>query len=248
MTFKCIKKILFNRIEFLDIDIKEFDKLILNNGLFVFPSGPGLATIDKDTVYHKSLINADYVFFDSGFFVLLLKFLKKIKVKKFSGYLFLKNFFYYLRKNKNITILCIDPDKKKSLSNSLYLKSLGNNKVYSYIAPFYNVNKIHDKELLLKIELYKPDIVITNIGGGTQEVLGYYIKQNIKYKIKIFCTGAAISFFTGEQAPINSFIDKLYVGWLLRIFHNPKIFLMRYFKSIRLFKIVYLTKVKIIDQ
>ena len=30
--------------------------------------------------------------------------------------------------------------------------------------------------------------------------------------------------------------------------HNPKIFLIRYFKSIRLFKIVYLTKVKIIDQ
>ena len=34
--------------------------------------------LDKDSVYHKSLVNADYVFFDSGFFVLLLRLLKNI--------------------------------------------------------------------------------------------------------------------------------------------------------------------------
>ena len=58
-----MEKIIFNKIKFLNIDIKEFEKLILNNGLFVFPSGPGLANIDKDNVYHESLINADFVFF-----------------------------------------------------------------------------------------------------------------------------------------------------------------------------------------
>jgi len=245
MAFKYIKKILFNRIEFLDIDIKEFDKLILNNGLFVFPSGPGLATIDKDTVYHKSLINADYVFFDSGFFVLLLKFLKKIKVKKFSGYLFLKKLFHYLKKNPNLSILCVDPDKRKSLSNSLLLKSLGIKRAYSYIAPKYNIKKIHDIDLLSKIELYKPDIVITNIGGGTQEILGSYIKKNTKFNIKIFCTGAAISFFTGEQAKVNETLDKIYIGWLVRIIFNPIVFLPRYLKAIRLFGIVFNSEIKI---
>lgn len=240
-----MEKIIFNKIKFLNIDIKEFEKLILNNGLFVFPSGPGLATIDKDNVYHESLINADFVFFDSGYFVLLLRFLKNIKVKKFSGYLFLKNLFHYLKKKPNISILCIDPDKTKSLSNSLFLKSLGVNKVYSYIAPFYDNKKIQDSELLSKIEFYKPDIVITNIGGGTQEILGSYIKEKTKFNIKIFCTGAAISFFTGEQAPVGYYTDKFSMGWLLRIIYKPKIFLKRYFNSIRLFKLVYYSDAKI---
>lgn len=240
-----MEKIIFNKIKFLNIDIKEFEKLILNNGLFVFPSGPGLATIDKDNVYHESLINADFVFFDSGYFVLLLRFLKNIKVKKFSGYLFLKNLFHYLKKNSNISILCIDPDKTKSLSNSLFLKSLGVNKVYSYIAPFYDNKKIQDAELLSKIKFYKPDIIITNIGGGTQEILGSYIKQKTKFNIKIFCTGAAISFFTGEQAPVGYYTDKFSMGWLLRIIYKPKIFLKRYFNSIRLFKLVYYSDVKV---
>lgn len=240
-----MKKILFNKIKFLNIDKDEFDKLILNNGLFVFPSGPGLATIDKDNVYHESLINADYVFFDSGYFVLLLRYLKNLKVKKFSGYLFLKNLFQYFKKNPNIKILCVDPNKKESLSNSIFLKSLGVEKVYSYIAPFYDNKKIQDAELLSKIELYKPDIVITNIGGGIQEILGSYIKEKTKFNIKIFCTGAAISFFTGEQAPVGYYTDKFSMGWLLRIIYKPKIFLKRYFNSIRLFKLVYYSDVKI---
>ena len=93
-----MKEIFFKKVRFLNINIEEFDRLILNNGLFVFPSGPGLATINKDNNYHESLMNADFVFFDSGYFVLLLRFLKNLKVKKFSGYLFLKKLFHYLKK------------------------------------------------------------------------------------------------------------------------------------------------------
>ena len=47
-----------------------------------------------------SLRKADLVFFDSGLFVLLLRFFKNIDVLKFSGYKFLKLFFNYLRQNK----------------------------------------------------------------------------------------------------------------------------------------------------
>lgn len=240
-----MKEIFFKKVRFLNINIEEFDRLILNNGLFVFPSGPGLATINKDNNYHELLMNADFVFFDSGYFVLLLRFLKNLKVKKFSGYLFLKKLFNYLKKNQNLSILCVDPDKRKSLSNSLFLKSLGIKKVYSYIAPIYSIKKIHDIELLSKIELYKPDIVITNIGGGTQEILGSYIKKNTKFNTKIFCTGAAISFFTGEQAKVNETLDKIYLGWFVRIIFNPIVFLPRYLKAIRLFWIVFNSQIKI---
>ena len=81
-----------------------FKKYIVKKGLFVFPAGPALASIDKSQKYHESLRKADLVFFDSGFLVLLLKVFKNISVNKFSGYKFLNLFFDYLRKNKNKSI------------------------------------------------------------------------------------------------------------------------------------------------
>ena len=91
-----ITKVIFRRIKFENIYPKNFNKYIVKKGLFVFPAGPALATIDKSKKYHESLIKADIVFFDSGFFVLLLKFLKNLSVIKFSGYRFLDLFFNYL--------------------------------------------------------------------------------------------------------------------------------------------------------
>ena len=245
MTFKCIKNIFFYKIKFLDIDTKEFDKLISNKGLFVFPSGPGLATLDKDSVYHKSLVNADYVFFDSGFFVLLLRLLKNIGVEKFSGYKFLNLFFMYLKLHKNKSIFCIDPNINYSNSNKKYLKKLGLKKIHNYVAPFYNTKKLIDKSLISKINKAKPDFIMTNIGGGVQEILGLYLKKNLKNKTTIICTGGAISFFTKDQAPINSFIDQIYLGWFVRLLFNPIIFWKRYLYALKLFPMVLFNKIDV---
>ena len=105
-----IKKIKFKKIFFSNFYEKDFLKIINTNGFFVFPSGPGLATLNDNETYRKSLQNADLVFFDSGYFVLLLKILKNISVKKFSGYLFLNLLFKYFKKNKNVKILSVDPN------------------------------------------------------------------------------------------------------------------------------------------
>ena len=105
-----ISKIIFKKITFKNVDYKKFHKIIIKKGLFVFPAAPALANIEKSNVYYNSLKKADFVFFDSGFFVLLLKFLKNINVDKFSGYKFLNLFFIYLKKNKKKKLLCIDPN------------------------------------------------------------------------------------------------------------------------------------------
>ena len=73
-----VSKIIFKEIKFYNIDFKRFNKYITKNGLFVFPAGPALALINKSSNYYQSIRKADLVFFDSGFFVLLLKVLKNI--------------------------------------------------------------------------------------------------------------------------------------------------------------------------
>ena len=234
-----MKKIIFKKINFIDFQNSDFDKIIKKKKLFVFPSGPGLASIDKSKKYYISLQKADFIFFDSGLFVLLLILFKNIKVKKFSGYKFLKLFFNYLLKNKNKSVFCIEPNYKISISNKKYFKKLGIKKIYNFLAPNYDPENLVDKKLLKKLNKIKPNFIITNIGGGTQEILGLYLKKNLKFKTKILCTGGAISFFTGDQAPIGIIMDKLFLGWLVRIIYSPRIFLLRYIKALNLIRIFF---------
>lgn len=241
-----MSKILFKNIIFNNINHKDFAKIISKKGFYTFPSGPGIASINSNKKYHNSLKKADLVFFDSGFFVLLLKIFKNINVTKFSGYKFLFYFFNFLKKNKKKSIFCIDPNIKFSKSNKKFLKKLGIKKIYNYVAPNYDPKKIEDNNLIIKINKFKPNYVITNIGGGTQEILGYYLKKNLKVKTTILCTGGAISFFTGDQAPINNFIDRFYLGLLVRLFYNPIIFYKRFFYALRLLPMVITNNIKVI--
>ena len=242
-----IRKVIFKGIKFNNLNAKNFNKYILKKGLFVFPAGPALASIDQSKNYYESIKKADLVFFDSGFFVLLLKLLKNISVHKFSGYKFLNLFFNYLKKNKHKSVLCIDPNLRFSKSNRNFLKSLRIKKIYNYLAPEYKLKNLSDKKLLKLIKKIKPDYILTNIGGGKQEILGFYLKKNLKFKTTILCTGAAISFFTKDQAPINNLVDELYLGWFLRLVFNPLIFSKRYFYSLKLIPMLIFDRIKTIN-
>ncbi len=243
-----VKSIIFKKIKFNNISYKEFNKCIIKKGLFVFPAGPALATIESSTNYFKSIRKAKFVFFDSGFFVLLIKIFKNIDVTKFSGYKFLVLFFEYLKKNKEKKIFFIDPNTKFLKSNKKYIKKIGIKKIYNYLAPHYDINNLSDKKLLKLINKFKPDYIVVNLGGGTQEVLGLYIKDKLKFQTTILCTGAAISFFTKDQAPINDFIDRYYLGWLVRLIFNPLTFFKRYMIGLKLIPMVIFSKIKVINR
>ena len=243
-----IKKIKFKNISFNNFDKIKFNIIIKKKGYYTFPSGPGIASINSSKEYYNSLRKANYVFFDSGFFVLLLRIFKNVKVSRFSGYKFLFLFFEFLKLNKNKSVFCIDPNSNYSKSNKKFLKKLGLKKIFNFVAPKYNPKNLSDQKLINKINKTKPDFVLTNIGGGIQEILAYELNKKLKRKTIILCTGGAISFFTGDQAPINNLVDKLYLGWLVRIFFNPIIFTKRYFYALKLIPMVIFNTVKTINE
>ncbi len=232
---------IFN-INFIDANYKTIKSLLDKGGLLVLPSGPGLATINDNTKYHNSLKNADIALFDSGYLCLLLRILKGIKVRKFSGFKFLNELLSSLSKKNKKKIYLIDPSYKQSIINKNYLQSKKINKVYQYVSPIYKKNRIYDLKLLNKINKTKPKYIMINLGGGTQEVLGSYLKKNLNYKPSIICTGAAISYFTKQQAPLTSFLDNIYLGWLIRIIFNPIVFIPRYLSAFKLFFLLLNTK------
>jgi len=239
MKKKKIRKIF--KINFIDADYDTIKNLLDRGGLLVVPSGPGLATIGTNAAhyYYKALKNADIAIFDSGYLCLLLRILKNIRVERFSGLIFIKKFILDLKKDYKNSIFLINPSHQESRINNKYLKSKNIKRIHHYVAPMYNKKKIIDLKLLNRINKIRPKYILINLGGGVQEILGYYLKRNLNYKPSIICTGAAIAFLTKKQAPIPVFIDKVYLGWLVRIIFNPRIFLPRYLLA---FKLLFLVK------
>ena len=212
----------------------------------VVPSGPGLVTISKDLRYKEAVQNSDFAIPDSGYMVFLLRVLKRVKIKKLSGYVFLKRFLHE-EKFKINELFLVDPTEKESKLNNDYLTTLGIpiDSSYQYVAPMYGSNDIVDPLLIEKLNnlIQKPKYIIINLGSGIQEPLGLYLKKNLNFKPGIICTGAAIAFLNGEQANILSLIDKMYLGWLSRCIKNPIVFIPRYVKAIGLFRLILKEKV-----
>tara|TARA_A100001015_G_scaffold5765_1_gene7277 strand:+ start:2406 stop:3128 length:723 start_codon:yes stop_codon:yes gene_type:complete len=235
------KIIIFKNIKFFDYEIESILKRIENGGYLVAPAASSLSKIYENSNYYSALKNSTITIFDSGLLCLLLRLFRGIKVKKLSGYLFLKKFLEQNLIYKKI--LTIDPNRLESKQNKKYLmrKKI---KAFGYIAPYYKKN-FKDLKLINYIKKIKPNYILINIAGEKQEILGLELNK-IFTKIPIFCTGAAIGFLVcksqkfilkGSQAPINDFIDKYYLGWLFRLLHSPIKHYRRFFQSLKLIKL-----------
>tara|TARA_Y100000746_G_C15438475_1_gene421772 strand:- start:853 stop:1560 length:708 start_codon:yes stop_codon:yes gene_type:complete len=231
------KKIIFYSIKFFDYEFKYLVNRLQNSGGYIVaPAASSLSEIFKKKIYYESLRKSNIAILDSGFFCVLLRIFKRKKVKKFSGYLFLKSILE-LKKLKYKKFFLINPSLYEQNKNYNLLRTKGIFNQQSYLAPVYNLSNFKDLKLIKKINLYNPDIIIINLGGGIQEPLGQFISQNIKKKLTvIICTGAAISFLTKVQAPINVLYDRFYLGWFIRLIHKPKNFFPRIVQSFNLIK------------
>ena len=232
------KLITFFGIRFYDSPFVELINKINKGGYLVAPAASSLSQIIKNKDHLKALKKASIAILDSGFFCILLFILKGISVKKNSGFLFMKNFLNY-KYAKNKKILSVDPSAKDSLINQSFLRKNKFTQVKSYIAPKYNEGDVKDVKLCKLVNLYKPKYILINIGGGVQEKLALYISQQSKHNPSSLCLGAAIGFYTGSQAPINSLVDHLYLGWLARVIYNPMIFIPRVIQSIYLTRLFF---------
>ncbi|WP_339838908.1 WecB/TagA/CpsF family glycosyltransferase [uncultured Flavobacterium sp.] len=224
-----------------------FDFLHEKGGLLTVPAAPALVTIKEDKSYYDSLLKSDIVIPDSGYMVLIWNFLYKNKLKKISGLEFINHFLSQSDRVNQGKLFLINPSELDGQINTQYLNNAGFDleEAYNYTAPFYK-NNIIDVDLLDQLEKKKPKWILINIGGGTQEKLGLYLKENLFYKPAILCTGAAIAFKTGRQGKMPTWMDQIYLGWLHRCISNPKTFVPRYLKGFKLLKLILQYKTGVI--
>ena len=240
----------WNKIKFINKFKIKFEKDILTKKLVTVPAAPAFVENKSNVFYWKALRAADFCVIDSSLFAILAR-LTGLKIFKFSGFQLIKESISYLHK-KRIKILLVNPGEESGQINKSYL--LNNTKleiddICSYSAPIYPKHQlIEDFQLLDLANLNKPRLIIINIAGGKQEVLGHFLKQHLSFPTTIICTGAAISFFTGEQANIPNWVDKMHLGWLARIIQSPNMYLLRYLRAFRFIPMFFKYKIERIKE
>ena len=223
-------------IRFFDGDVEEAVAVMSGHGGFlVAPSGTCFARLREDESYRRAILAADLAIADSGFMVLLWRLLQRKKIRRISGLKYLQQFLAKLKSEQKAEIFWVLPSKRarqKLLDWSrreTFTVKIDN----CYVAPQYGL-QIEDRDLIALIEKRRPAHVVIAVGSGAQEKLGYYLRENLSYRPAIHCIGAALGFITGDQIRIPDWADRFYLGWLVRLFSQPRIFIPRLSRALEL--------------
>src|SRR5256886_2943974 len=203
-------------------------------GLLVVPAAPALVKICHDEDYRRAVTSADMAIADSGAMVLLWKIFTGRRVERISGLKFLKRLTSRLASHPNERVLWIVPSEHAHEKTIAWLRKMNlTGTADFYVAPRY-AHEVRDDALAAKIDNHPPAHVVVGIGGGVQEKLGLFLKENLRARPAIHCIGAALAFLTGDQPPIPMWADRFYLGWLLRSIRQPRVFLPPYISGLRL--------------
>lgn len=212
---------------------------VSRGGLLVVPAAPALKDIQTNTAYREALLNADVAITDSGFMVLVWNYLQKDSIHRLSGLEYLRELLRREEVQQPGACVWVMANETSAERNISWLRSEGIHVPPEcvHIAPMHG-DDVSDPELLELIERVRPQHVIVTIGGGTQERLGLYLKQNLTYLPAIHCIGAAIAFLSGDQVFIPVWADKYYLGWLFRSISRPRQYFPRYWNARKLFTLI----------
>jgi UDP-N-acetyl-D-mannosaminuronic acid transferase (WecB/TagA/CpsF family) len=209
--------------------------LLRNGGLLVVPAAPALKNLAEDGAYREALLGADVAIADSGLMVMIWNLVQKDHIRRLSGLKYLRELLTVSDVRAPGRSLWIMPNLDSAIKNLACLRRHGLEVSFDdvYLAPVYG-ECLEDPVLLRKIRERRPAHVVVAIGGGTQERLGLYLKNNLTPVPAIHCLGAAIAFLSGDQVRIPRWADYLYLGWLFRCISEPKRFVPRYWSARKL--------------
>ena len=223
-------------IRFFDGKVDQAIEVMLERGGFlVAPSGTCFARLRDDEPYRRAMLAADLAIADSGLMVLMWRLLRHKKIRRISGLSYLRHLVVKLKGEGITEIFWVLPSERarQKLVDWSRREAFAIKIDNCHVPPQYGL-EIEDRHLLALIEERRPAHVLIAIGSGPQEKLGYYLRENLSYRPAIHCIGAALGFITGDQIAIPDWADRLYLGWIVRLFAQPRIFIPRLMRGFEL--------------
>jgi UDP-N-acetyl-D-mannosaminuronic acid transferase (WecB/TagA/CpsF family) len=215
--------------------LEAIEYLEQRGGYVVVPAAPALANIQNDSDYRRALLEADLAIADSGFMVLLWRFLRRRNIERISGLKYLQTLFEERRaalRQGTVFVLPSIEARSKAL-DWLNVRGIPLDADAMYVAPRYG-DAVEDQTLVKLLESARPGNVVIAIGGGTQEKLGFFLREHLSFRPSIHCVGAALGFLTGDQKPIPAWADHFYLGWFLRLARAPRRYARRFSRAFAL--------------
>lgn len=128
--------------------------------------------------------------------------------------------------HKSYSILLFGASEKSNLNATRNVKSLyGNIKVFDGINGYFNIAQ--EKQIVDKINYYKPDILYIGISTPIKEEFVIRWKDQLDVKIIVLC-GGVIDILSGEKKQTPKLLKKMGVASLFRFIQEP-VRLSRYF-------------------
>jgi len=223
-------------IEFFNGDVDEALQLMIQRGGYLIaPSGTCFARLREDERYRCAVLAADLAIADSGLMVVLWRAFQRENLQRISGLKYLKHLLSKLKGEESRDVFWILPteDARLRLFDWARREPFPITNDNCYVAPRYE-SEITDPSLVALIERRHPAQVIIAIGSGAQEKLGHYLRENLSYRPAIHCIGAALGFLTGDQIAIPDWADRFFLGWLFRLFAQPRRFVPRLIRGFEL--------------
>jgi len=208
------------------------DQISGTGGVVVVPAAPALKNLAHDKRYRDALLGADFAIADSALMVILWNLIQRDNIPKLSGLRYLRALIDRDDFRRSGAGFWVMPNPISASRNVEWLRQNG---IYLtdddvYLAPMYGP-VLEDPELLRRLEERRPPHIVVGLGGGTQERLGLYLKQNLSYSPAIHCIGAAIAFLSGDQVRIPVWVDRAGLGWLWRSLSAPSVYGPRYWDA-----------------
>ncbi len=227
------------------------EQISRTGGLLVAPAAPSMINLCRDQDYRRALLGAELAIADSGFMVLLWKFFTGESIPRISGLEHVKRLLEHksvrqpgavlwvvateTSRDKLIAFLAQRTEDSGQRSegadpNSELRPLASDPRPLIHIAPKYG-RPVEDEALLALVRRDRPKHIVIAIGGGTQDILGQYLLENLDYRPAIHCIGAALGFLTGDHVRVPDWADRFYVGWLLRTLWKPRVYFPRYWSA-----------------
>jgi exopolysaccharide biosynthesis WecB/TagA/CpsF family protein len=223
-------------INFFNEDVASAVRIMCSKGgLLVAPSGTCFVRLQRDPDYRRAVISADLALADSGFMAVLWRILHGRGIRRISGLGYLKRLVNEQAVWNSGPMFWILPTAAAREKAIVWAATIGfpMNPDNCYVAPFYG-SAVEDKTVVALINAQRPRHIVIGLGAGAQEKLGNHIREEASFRPAIHCVGGALGILTGDQKSIPDWADRLYLGWLFRLFANPRVFLPRLWNARRL--------------
>ena len=197
-------------------------------GYVVIPAGPALLKLSYDDHYRRAMQSADLALADSGLLVSLWRMATGERVTRISGISYLRQLLEEGAVQGEGDAFWIFPAGAAKEKAAKWLEqrgvSLAEKYVFSATSP---PSSGQDYEILNRIEEGKPKHVVIAMAGGSQEKLALYLRDYLLYRPSIHSIGAALDLLSGEEKAIPDWAERRHLGWLHRLFAQPRMFFPR---------------------